>query len=330
MKKTLMTVAVAAAMAASAAGHAAVVYDQDGTKLDLYARIAMGIEGGGLETPTTDNGEEFVNVGSRLQITGSHQITSDLSAFARVQWRFNGDERDRSSGFSEVRNSYLGLKSEQFGTFMAGNYDSFYSDYVAGPFDVYINEGFEIGGGGLQARGDSLGYISPNLEGFQAFISAKHYSKRGETPDAPSSEVVTQGGISYEVDGLRLALGYVDDEDGRAGGQGENIYGATVAFDINDAFSTRLAYETQDDNFDTVGIGMTYAVASWKFHADYYNIDVENAGDRNAWAAAAHYKLSNSFDMFLELNDADNDFDAPAGSGINDDLYYIVGARYHF
>lgn len=325
-KKTTLAAAITGLFAANAA-QAAMVYDQDGTSLDLYGRIAMGIEGGGLETPTRDNGAEFVNVGSRLQLTANHQISQDLSAFARVQWRFDGDERNTDSGFSEVRNSYIGLKSEQMGSFWAGNYDSFYNSYVTGEFDVYIQDGYEMGGGGLQARGDSLGYVSPNIEGFQAFISAKHYSKRGDGPDADSSEIVTQGGFSYETGPLRFALGYVDDEDGRAGGAGENIYGATVAFDVNDAFSARLGYETQDDIVDTVGVGMTYAMASWTFHADYYNIDYDNGGDRDAFAAAAHYKLSNSVDMFLELNDADNDDSA---DGFNDDVYYIVGARYHF
>ncbi|MFP3686211.1 porin, partial [Bacillus sp. SIMBA_026] len=89
------------------------------TTLDLYGRIAMGIEGGGAKDGV-DNGEEFRNFGSRLRVTADHQITSDLRAFARVEWRFTGDERNQASGFDEVRNSYIGLDSEQFGTFTAG------------------------------------------------------------------------------------------------------------------------------------------------------------------------------------------------------------------
>ncbi|HSH49722.1 MAG TPA: porin [Halomonas sp.] len=329
LKKAILASGVASAMAASTLAGAATVYDQEGTKLDLYARIAMGIEGGGLETPMSDNGAEFVNVGSRLQLTGSHQISDDLRAFARVQWRFTGDERDRSSGFQEVRNSYIGLESEGLGTLMAGNYDSFYNSYVTEPFDVYVQDGYELGGGGLQARGDSLGYITPNLAGFTAFLSAKHYDKRGEAQNAASSEIVTQGGVRFESGPLFLALGYVDDEDGRAGGRGEMIYGATVAYAITDAISARLGYETQDKNFDTLGLGMTFKTGAWKFHADLYNQDIDGvSSDRTTWAAAAHYKLSSSLDFFVELNDADNDFDNQPNE--SDDLYYIAGARYHF
>lgn len=322
MKKSLISSAIASVLLASSAAHAAKVYDQDGTSLDLYGRIAMGVESGG---NAEDNGSEFVNVGSRLQLTGSSVINDDLRGFARVQWRFNGDERDQSSGFSEVRNSYLGVESATFGTLIAGNYDSFYSDLVAAPFDVYINKGFEIGGGGLQARGDSLGYITPNLEGFKAFISAKHYSSNDAAP-GESSEIVTQGGVSYETGPFGIALGYVDDKDGVAGGAGEVLYGATASFAFNDAFSARIGYETQDDNFDTIGLGGTFSTGQWRFHADYYNKDEEaQSGSRDIWVAAAHYRLSSSLDFFVEFMDEEaRDGDA------NDDAYYILGARYHF
>ena len=121
-KKTTLALAVSGLLAASAA-QAATVYDQDGTDLEIYGRIAMGFEGGGVDDGV-DNGEEFRNFGSRLRITAGHQISTDLRAFARVEWRFTGDERNQDSGFDEVRNSYLGLESQQFGTFMAGNYEA--------------------------------------------------------------------------------------------------------------------------------------------------------------------------------------------------------------
>ena len=46
MKKTLLATAIVGALGASAAAQAATVYDQDGTRLDIYGRIAMGIAGG--------------------------------------------------------------------------------------------------------------------------------------------------------------------------------------------------------------------------------------------------------------------------------------------
>ncbi|RUR56321.1 porin [Vreelandella populi] len=333
-KKTTLALGVCGLLGASAA-QAAMVYDQDGTTLDIYGRIAMGFEGGGAKDGV-DNGEKFRNFGSRLRITAGHQITSDLRAFARVEWRFTGDERS-SPGFDEVRNSYLGLESQQFGTFMAGNYNSFYDNYVMTPFDVYVERGYEFAGGGLQARGDSIGYKTPEMEGFQAVISAKHFSERGLTEAQQSEEgsvIATQGGIVYSTGPARLALGYVEDTvRGGGGGNGKIRFGTTAAFEVNDAFAVRVGYETRGNHdtygggFDKIGVGATYIYDSWQFFGDYYNIDLDNSSsDRNAWALGSMYKLTKNFDMFLELNDRNLD----AVNDYEEDMYYAVGARYHF
>ncbi|UYG02612.1 porin [Halomonas sp. LR3S48] len=351
MKKTLLATAIAGAMVYGAtAAQAATVYDQDGTQLILNGRIALGIAGGGPEyvegtTTARDDSPEFVNVYSRLGLSMSQQINSDLKAFGRVEFRFRADESN-NDGINHVRHSYLGLESASYGTVMAGNYDSFYNSHVMAPFDVYIDRGFELTngrGGSAQARGDSIGYITPDLSGFQAFLSAKHYSDRGVEPTGRESEIVTQGGVKYEQGPLRLALGYIDDDQvtGHAGtdeGNDEVLYGATASYAVTDAFSARLGYETRDDNetlgggFDTWGLGATYAMGQWAFNADLYRVDEDGEDDtRTAWAAGAYYKVASNFDVFLELNDSDlPDLDDTPAGDLNDNVYWLAGARYHF
>ncbi|QTP55881.1 porin [Billgrantia sulfidoxydans] len=363
MKKTLLATAIAGALGASAAAQAATVYDQDGTQLIVNGRIAMGIAGGGPEYNSSgeqiDNGAEFVDVFSRLGLSMSHQISSDLKAFGRVEWRFRGDERTGNgrtgendySGFTETRHAYIGLESNTFGTVMGGNYDSFYNSHVMAPFDVYIDQGLNFtlngdaetlatAGGAKQARGDSLGYITPNLSGFQAFLSAKHYSDRGEVEPSSGSETVTQGGVKYDAAGLRLALGYVDDDE-VGGGNGEMLYGASASYAFNDAFSARLGYETRDENdagvggYDSWGLGGSYAMGQWAFNADVYRVSPDNSDNRTAWAAGAYYKLSSNFDIFAELYQGDQpEITVSTDEGIDtadgDDMYWLTGARYHF
>ncbi|MHC1859223.1 porin, partial [Escherichia coli] len=211
MKKTLLATAIIGALGASAAAQAATVYDQDGTKLDVYGRIAMGIAGGGPEFDDDgakiDNSEEFVDVYSRLGLRMSHEVNSDLTAFGRLEWRFKGDERYTESGFTEIRQSYLGLQSKQYGTIQGGNFDSFYNQFVSLPFDVYIDRGLEFAGHPKQSRGDSIGYYTPDLEGWTAFLQLKHYSERGRFEDVPGGAtgvreegnvVAAQGGVRYE------------------------------------------------------------------------------------------------------------------------------------
>ncbi len=353
MKKTLLASAIAGALGASVAAQAATVYDQDGTRLDVYGRIAMAVEGGGTEYSggqAIDNGAEFVDASSRLGLRGQQQISSDLSAFAHVEWRFRADEANNRFGndfdaFSETRQSYIGLRSNTWGTVQAGNFDSFYFQAVTKPFDVYVKEGFEFAGHATQSRGDSIGYISPNLSGFQAFLQAKHYSERGEVEGSErDAEIVTQGGLKYEADGLRLALGYVDDKavlntgGSRVSGTGndEVRYGGTAAYEFVPGFVARVGYETRDDSsvygggFDQWGVGASFAVTEWTFHADIYDIDPDNGESRTSWALGAMYDVSNNFDVFAELYDSDVD-ERVNGSQVNkDDVYWVVGARYHF
>ncbi|NGO89849.1 MAG: porin [Halomonas sp.] len=345
MKKTLLATAIVGALGASAAAQAATVYDQDGTRLDIYGRIAMGIAGGGPEFNDAgqeiDNGAEFVDVFSRLGLRMSQQVTSDLSAFGHLEWRFRADERRSDEAFRETRQSYIGLKSEQYGTVVGGNFDSFYSQFVSKPFDVYIDQGLEFAGHPTQSRGDSIGYYTPDLSGFTAFLQLKHYSERGLLEGIETTEqgevVASQGGVRYAEGPVTVALGFVDDVV-RGGGNGEMLYGVMGSYDITDQFTARLGYEGRDNStefgggFDTVGLGGTFTTGPWAFNVDYYNIERDDASNSNAWSAGAYYKVSSNFDVFAEVADGDApsvDRDTTLGD-LTDNVYWLTGARYHF
>ena len=362
MKKTILATAIAGAIAATGMmatnAQAATVYDQDGTKLDIYGRIAMGIEGGGPEFNANDeavsNDPEFVDVFSRLGLRMSHEVTSDLTAFGRLEWRFSGDERNTDSGFNEIRQSFIGLQSDTWGTVQGGNFDSLYNQFVSIPFDVYINRGLEFQGHPIQSRGDSIAYMTPNLEGFQVGIQAKHYSDRGslESQDVADQQdppeladrgnvVAVQGAATYEIDNLRLAAGVVEDVV-RGGGNGELLYGVTAAYEFIPGFTGRLGFETQgsDDvhgrGFDTIGVGMSYSWNEWAFNADYYNVDQRGESDRDSWALGGYYNVSSAFQVFLELQQADQQSitflgdDGIVDTADGDDVYWLTGARYFF
>ncbi|CAM3454896.1 porin [Halomonas casei] len=362
MKKTLLATAIVGALGASAAAQAATVYDQDGTKLDIYGRIAMGIAGGGPEFNSAgqriDDGAEFVDVFSRLGLRMSHEVSRDLTAFGRLEWRFRADESGNRNGndfsaFSETRQAYLGLQSDQFGTFQAGNFDSFYNQFVSLPFDVYIDRGLEFAGHPKQSRGDSIGYYTPDLSGFTAFLQLKHYSERGliegvETT-AEGEVVAPQGGVRYAQGPVTVGLGFVEDVK-RGGGNGEMLYGLIGSYDFTDQFSARLGYETRENNsgydlrgasdengYDKVGLGGTFTTGPWAFTGDFYNVERDGEETSKSWALGSYYNVSSSFDVFLEVADADasNRINSDTNLGdvvgdLTDDVYWLTGARYHF
>lgn len=364
MKKTLLATAIIGALGASAAAQAATVYDQDGTKLDVYGRIAMGIAGGGPEFDNQgreiDDGAEFVDVYSRLGLRMSHEVSRDLTAFGSVEWRFSGDERNTDSGFNEVRQSYIGLQSDRYGTVQGGNFDSFYNQFVSLPFDWEIDRGLEFAGHPKQSRGDSIGYYTPELSGFTAFLQLKYYSERGafENPQLDANDdvitdvdytseegdvIAPQGGVRYAQGPITIGLGFVEDVK-RGGGNGEMLYGLIGSYDFTDQFTARLGYETRDNNssytpgvtdengYDKIGVGGTYTTGPWAFAADYYNVERDGLENSNAWVLGSYYKVSSNFDVFLELNDGDApsvDRDTTLGD-LTDDVYWLTGARYHF
>ncbi|MDN3559237.1 porin [Vreelandella neptunia] len=341
MHKKQLAVAVASLLSISSV-QAAALYDQDGTKLDIYGRIAMGIAGGGPEFDSAgnkvDDGPEFVDVYSRLGFRMSHAVTSDLTALGHLEWRFTGDERNTAQGFNEIRQSYIGLSSKQYGTLLAGNFNSMYAQFVSLPFDVYQDRGLLFKSSGLQSWGDSIAYYTPELNGFTSFLQVKHYSERGLTPAEQSgdgSDVAAQGGIRYQQGPFKIGFGAVENAV-RGGGSGndEVLYGLIGTYALSDQLSLRLGIETQDNSdtygkgFETVGLGGTYSTGPWAFTADYYNVDRDEGEESNAWAAGGYYKFSSAFDVFIEL--ADSDSPSVRSSGGMQDMFWITGARYHF
>ncbi|WP_355660298.1 porin [Halomonas salifodinae] len=327
MKKTLLATAIAGAMGLSAAAaQAATVYDQDGTRLDLNGRIAVGVSNTDADA-TKDSGSEFRDIYSRLSLSGSNQISQDLRAFGYVEWRFTGDERDTDSGFSEVRNSYIGVESQQFGTVMAGNFNSLYNSRVLTAFDYYIDRGSEVTGGGFNARGDSIAYLTPNLEGFQAFVAAKHYTQNDTALDG--SKVRTQGGVSYDVAGLTLTAGWSEVEPLELSGNDSDKtrFGGTASYAFNDMVSARIGIDNQRDAFDgegqeVYGLGTTVSLGELTFAADYFRVETPSGErNRNAYAAGAYYQVSSNMDTFVEINEADQR---------TEDTYVLAGARYFF
>lgn len=339
MKRSVQTVVAVVALASSSA-NAATLYNEDGTQLDIYGRIAMGVAGGGPETPSSgqqiDDSIEFIDVYSRLGFRMSQQVNDDIRAFGRLEWRFTGDERNTAQGFNGIRQSYLGLASERYGTLQAGNFDSLYYQFVSAPFDVYLDRGQQFSSTGLQSRGDSVGYYTPELNGFTAFVQLKQYSERGLTDAEQQNEgsvVAAQGGVRYQHGPLSVGVGAIEDVV-RGGGNGEMLYGVIGSYQATDSISARLGTEWQEQNaqygggYETVGLGATYVTGPWAFTADYYRINRDNQGNSNAWAAGSYHKLSSAFNVFIELADSD----AP-GLAQRDGLkgaYWLTGARYHF
>lgn len=120
MKKTLVALAVAA-FASSAS--ALTVYEADGSKVDFDGSIRLRLDKESTKTndQTTKRGHSNLHDdGTRIGVKVNHTISDDLSAFGRLEFRFNkkeGSQYSSTDKFGDLytKYAYVGLKSKQFG-----------------------------------------------------------------------------------------------------------------------------------------------------------------------------------------------------------------------
>lgn len=286
MKKTLLATAIAGTMAASGA-QAATVYDQDGTSVDLYGRLVYAVQtgntGGIQDTPYKDDGSEFNDLGSRFGFIADHQVTRDLSVFARMELRGAADARN-DDGFDTVRNTYVGVDSDSFGKVTVGNFDNVYYQSGGVMFDVPEASGAALlgGFGNIGSHGDSIAYSTPSLEGFRAHLQAKHLSGNAseveEVEGEPvhndgseydgsqdnSSTVTASAAVDYTWQDLYVSVAYNQAKDvsdrGAAydNGQGslpagEDLMGIFASYNFTPEFLVRAKYEEVTDVNDDLG-----------------------------------------------------------------------------
>ena len=109
MKKTLIALAVAAVAATSA--NAAVVYQQDGTKVEVGGSIRLHLN------KKTDKRADLSDNGSRIIVKGSHDLGEGLSVLGYTELGFAGE---LGSGGVTTRRLYAGVAHKDIGTLTFG------------------------------------------------------------------------------------------------------------------------------------------------------------------------------------------------------------------
>ncbi|AKD39173.1 outer membrane protein [Pasteurella multocida subsp. multocida OH4807] len=114
MKKTIVALAVAAFAATSA--NAAVVYNQDGTKLEVKGSVRLLLQ------KAKDKRADLLNDGSRLEVAASHNLGEGLTALAygRVDLGASNFKKDAEKDSVELARLYAGFKYDGVGTLTFG------------------------------------------------------------------------------------------------------------------------------------------------------------------------------------------------------------------
>lgn len=157
MKKTLVALAVAAVAATSA--NAAVVYNQDGSKVEVGGSVRLLLE------KSTDKRADLKNNGSRLQFKGTQDLGNGLSALGYAELRFDGDigAKDNSNfGNVETKRLWAGLKQDGVGTLTFGR-------QLTNGDNIQLSEFSYLYGGNNNLTGSSnksIKFVSDSFNGF--------------------------------------------------------------------------------------------------------------------------------------------------------------------
>ena len=125
MKKTLAALIVSA-VAASAA-NATVIYDNEGTKVELNGSLRLILEKANAKKTNPQTGESertansaMRNAGSRFGVTVKHSLDNDFYALGRLEFRFDDTESRDQFGSLYAKRAYVGLGSKATGDITFG------------------------------------------------------------------------------------------------------------------------------------------------------------------------------------------------------------------
>ncbi|MCO7231308.1 MULTISPECIES: porin [Cobetia] len=345
MKKTLLATAIAGAAAlAATSASAATVYNQDGTKLDIYGNVQLAYTyidqlGGDPESELADNGSTF---GAK----GEHKINDDIVGYFKAEWEYDADEAKSSEGLDTGDQAYVGAKGS-FGDARIGSWDQLMDDWIQDPvtnneyFDV-TDSSSNITGGSTVREGNKLQYMSPVMGGLQ-FAVGSNFEGDGEDENVTDSNQASfYAGGKYTVGGFSIAAVYddlgqfdgVDDGTGASQGDIGEQYGLTAQYTV-DALrvavkAERFAADADNADVDYYGIGARYGYGMGDVYGAYQYVDaedgsdlaVENGGDDsfNEFTVGATYNISSAMYTFIEYAQYDRSGDASDGAAVG--IYY--------
>lgn len=336
MKKSLIALAVAGAVAAPAAFAAS-------SNVDIY-----GIFGVSVDVYDRDNLQEdefrVSSTASRLGFKGAEDLGGGLSAIWQAETGLEVESGGAfgSSGASGMRNTFVGLSSKSLGTVRLGRYDTAYK-MSSGRYDVFadtmgdyntimgslngLNGAFDV------RETNSISYETPDISGLKLMGTYGQRNEAGATATDPQlwslAAVYANGPLSviaaYEAhDDAAPATGVVVDADSWKLGAGYKFGNTQLA----------AIYERTDINSKTTGVSDANRGA-WYVSArhDMGNIALKgaygNASDSDIngvddgadfWALGVDYALSKRTVAYALYSSLDNDRDANytiGGNGTN-------------
>ena len=288
-RKSLLAIAAGMTLASSA-------FAQTAPSVTMYGRLDLAVESAndGALTKTM-----LQNFASRFGIKGDRSFNKDLTGIFQVETGIAPDDTAQSKSFAS-RNSFVGLKSNSFGTFLAGTYDNPLKSLDAGGYVGTLygeGEAMEviIHGKGTKTAGSNFDNVHTRQTNNLVYISPKFSDivvKASYSPD--EAQTTTTNQPLYSVSGewnngtynFGLALQKKDVADKAFGMSATKV---TMGAKMGD-FTAGLAFSALDNNAplaanarktsnSLVVLGYTMGATVFKFNYGMSGESASNAQD---------------------------------------------------
>ena len=352
MKKTLAALIVSA-FAASAA-NAAVVYDNEGTKVELNGSLRLIMEKADKKVynaanqSTKKTNSALRNAGSRFGITVKHNLDNDFYALGRLEFRFDDTDSRDKFGRLYAKRAYVGLGSKATGDITFGRQLTIADDlsqavdyeYGLIPKEEYI----PTAGTGV------IRYDYKGIEGLQLSANYNFGQRNNEKGKLlkPGIKNAYAVGALYTVGDLdaRFAYGHTSFETDASYKHRLDGFLASLGYKFGDFTLTGdfgYAHEKENDaktNKFYVSPGFAYQVTpASQVYGNYLyeRVKGETTKDKtHGFLLGADYKLHKQVVVFLEgkyvttKNYAENANGGYAYDGKTKDRAIGVGMRVYF
>ena len=316
MKKTLAALIVSA-VAASAA-NAAVVYDNEGTKVELNGSLRLIMEkadkkqynAAGQSTKKANSA--LRNAGSRFGITVKHNLDNDFYALGRLEFRFDDTTSRDKFGRLYAKRAYVGLGSKATGDITFGRQLTIADDLSQA---VDYEYGFIPKSEYIPTAGTGVvRYDYKGIEGLQLSANYNFGQTNDEkgNPLKPGIKNAYAVGALYTVGDLdaRLAYGHTNFETGASYAHRLDGVLASLGYKFGDFTLTGdfgYGHEKLDDakvNKFYVSPGFAYQVVpASKVYGNYLYERAKGESDKvktHGFLLGADYKLHKQVVLFVE------------------------------
>ena len=316
MKKTLAALIVTA-FAASAA-NAAVVYDNEGTKVELNGSLRLIMEKADKKEydragkSTKKANSALRNAGSRFGITVKHNLDNDFYALGRLEFRFDDTTSRDKFGRLYAKRAYVGLGSKATGDITFGRQLTIADDLSQA---VDYEYGFIPKSEYIPTAGTGVvRYDYKGIEGLQLSANYNFGQTNDEkgNPLKPGIKNAYAVGALYTVGDLdaRLAYGHTNFETGASYAHRLDGVLASLGYKFGDFTLTGdfgYGHEKLDDakvNKFYVSPGFAYQVVpASKVYGNYLYERAKGESDKvktHGFLLGADYKLHKQVVVFLE------------------------------